>query len=119
MESSFTSPGLILASNQAILEAQRAIALAKLFSTDFSAELQGVGKTLSVPVFSGDATVFDETSNDYETTDGSIVPVKVSLDTVVKVTYRLDQQDLLELDRSSTSRNCGIAGGRSRASSRS
>ena len=112
MASSFTSPGLILASNQAILEAQRAIALAKLFSTDFSGELMGVGKTLSVPVFSGEATVFDETSNDYETTDGSIVPVKVSLDTVVKVTYRLDQKDLLELDRSSTSRNCGIAGGR-------
>ena len=112
MASSFTSPGLILASNQAIMEAQRAIALAKLFSTDFSAELQGVGKTLAVPVFSGSATVFDETSNDYETTDGSIVPVKVSLDTVVKVTYSLAQQDLLELDKSSTARNCGIAGGR-------
>ena len=112
MASSFTSPGLILASNQAIMEAQRAVALARLFSTDFSAELQGVGKTLSVPVFSGGATVFDEASNDYETTDGSIVPVRVSLDTVVKVTYSLDQKDLLELDRSSTARNCGIAGGR-------
>lgn len=112
MASSFTSPGLILASNQAIMEAQRAIALARLFSTDFSAELQGIGKTLSVPVFSGDATVFDEASNDYETTDGSIVHVKVSLDTVVKVTYKLSQEDLLELDRSSTARNCGIAGGR-------
>ena len=52
----FTSPGLILASNQAIMEAQRAIAFAKMFSTDFSAELQGVGKTIAVPVFSGDAT---------------------------------------------------------------
>lgn len=112
MASSFTSPGLILASNQAIMEAQRAVALARLFSTDFSAELQGVGRTLSVPVFSGAATVFDEATNDYETTDGSIVPVKVSLDTVVKVTYSLSQQDLLELDRSSTARNCGIAGGR-------
>lgn len=112
MASSFTSPGLILASNQAIMEAQRAIALAKLFSTDFSAELQGVGKTLSVPVFSGSATVFNEASNDYETTDGSIVPVKVSLDTIVKVTYKLAQEDLLELDKSSTARNCGIAGGR-------
>ena len=53
---SLTSPGLILASNKAIMEAQRAIALASLFSTDFSAELQGEGKTVSVPVFSGDAT---------------------------------------------------------------
>ena len=59
----FTSPGLILASNQAIMEAQRAIAFAKMFSTDFSAELQGVGKTIAVPVFSGNATEFNETSN--------------------------------------------------------
>lgn len=111
MATSFTSPGLILASNAAIMEAQRGIALAKLFSTDFSAELQGVGKTLAVPVFSGDATVFSD-SNDFETTDGSIIPVKVSLDTLVKVTYKVGQDDLLELDRSSTSRNCGVAGGR-------
>lgn len=107
-----TSPGLVLASNQAIIEAQRAIAFAKLFATDFSADLQDIGKTVAVPVFSGDATVFNETSNDYETTDGSIIPVNVSLDTLVKVTFKLSQNDLLELDRSSTSRNCGIAGGR-------
>lgn len=111
MATSFTSPGLILASNAAIMEAQRGIALAKLFSTDFSAELQGVGKTVAVPVFSGDATVFSD-SNDFETTDGSIIPVKVSLDTLVKVTYKVGQDDLLELDRSSASRNCGVAGGR-------
>lgn len=110
---SLTSPGLILASNKAIMEAQRAIAFAKLFSTDFSAELQGVGKTVSVPVFSGDATVFNEsTPNDFETTDGSIIPVQVTLDTLVKVTFSLGVADLLEVDKSSTSRNCGIAGGR-------
>ncbi len=110
---SLTSPGLILASNKAIMEAQRAIALATLFSTDFSAELQGEGKTVSVPVFSGDATVFNEsTPNDFETTDGSIIPVQVTLDTLVKVTYSLGTADLLEVNKTSTSRNCGIAGGR-------
>ena len=112
MASSLTSPGLILASNTAIMEAQRGIAFAKHFSTDFSAELQGVGKTVAVPVFSGDATVFNEASNDYETTDGAIIPVNVTLDQLVKVTYKLGQSDLLEIDKSSTSRNCGVAGGR-------
>lgn len=109
---SLTSPGLILASNQAIMESQRGIALAKHFTTDFSAELQGVGKTIAVPVFSGNATTFNESNNDFETTDGSIIPVNVSLTELVKVTFKLGVMDLLEVDKSSTSRNCGIAGGR-------
>jgi hypothetical protein len=112
MPSSFTSPGLVLASNKAIMEAQRGIAFAKHFATDFSAELQGIGKTVSVPVFSGSGTVFNESTNDYETTDGSIIPVNVTLDTIVKATFKIKQADLLEINKSSTSRNCGIAGGR-------
>ena len=112
MSDSLTSPGLILASNKAIMEAQRGIAFVKNFATDFSAELQGIGKTIKVPVFSGDATVYADADNDFETTDGSIIPVGVTLDTLVKVTYSLGMMDLLEVDKSSTSRNCGIAGGR-------
>lgn len=112
MATSLTSPGLILGSSKALMETQRAIALAKLFTTDFSSELQGEGKTLKVPVFSGDATVYNETSNDFETTDGSIIPATITLDTLVKVTYKLGMTDLLEVDKSATSRNCGIAGGR-------
>ena len=112
MSDSLTSPGLILASNKAIMEAQRGIAFVKNFATDFSAELQGIGKTIKVPVFSGDATVYADADNDFETTDGSIIPVDVTLDTLVKVTYSLGMMDLLEVDKSSTSRNCGIAGGR-------
>ena len=112
MSDSLTSPGLILASNKAIMEAQRGIAFVKNFATDFSAELQGIGKTIKVPVFSGDATVYADAGNDFETTDGSIIPVGVTLDTLVKVTYSLGVMDLLEVDKSSTSRNCGIAGGR-------
>ena len=112
MATSLTSPGLILGSSKALMETQRAIALAKLFTTDFSSELQGEGKTLKVPVFSGDATVYNESSNDFETTDGSIIPATITLDTLVKVTYKLGMPDLLEVDKSATSRNCGIAGGR-------
>ena len=112
MADSLTSPGLILASNKAIMEAQRGIAFVKNFATDFSAELQGIGKTIKVPVFSGDATVYSETAgsvNDFETTDGAIIPVGVTLDTIVKVTYSLGIWDLTEVNKSSTSRNCGIA----------
>lgn len=115
MADSLTSPGLILASNKAIMEAQRGIAFVKNFSTDFSEELQGEGKTVKVPVFSGDATVYSETAgavNDFETTDGAIIPVSVALDTIVKVTYSLGIWDLTEVNKSSTSRNCGIAAGR-------
>lgn len=112
MATSLTSPGLILGSSKALMETQRAIALAKLFTTDFSSELQGEGKTLKVPVFSGDATVYNESSNDFETTDGSIIPATITLDTLVKVTYKLGMTDLLEVNKSATSRNCGIAGGR-------
>ena len=112
MATSLTSPGLVLGSSKALMEAQRAIAFAKLFSTDFSSEMQGLGKTLSVPVFSGDATSYSDDSNDFETTDGSIIPVQVTLDTLVKVTYKLGMTDLLEIDKSATTRNCGIAGGR-------
>ncbi len=112
MATSLTSPGLVLASNKAIMEAQRALAFAKQFTTDFSAELQSVGKTISVPVFSGDATAYDESTNDFETTDGAIIPLQVTLDTLVKVTYSLGMTDLLEVDKTSTSRNCGVAGGR-------
>lgn len=112
MATSLTSPGLILGSSKAIMETRRALALARLFTTDFSSEVQGEGKTLKVPVFSGAATVFNESSNDFETTDGSIIPATVTLDQLVKVTYKIGQSDLLEVDRSSTSRNCGIAGGR-------
>lgn len=110
--SSLTSPGLILGSNKAIMEAQRGIAFVKNFATDFSEELQGEGKTVKVPVFSGNATVFNETNNDFETTDGSIIPASVTLDTLVKVTYSIGVADLLEINKSATSRNCGIAGGR-------
>lgn len=115
MADSLTSPGLILASNKAIMEAQRGIAFVKNFATDFSSELQGEGKAVKVPVFSGDATVYSEAAgsvNDFETTDGSIIPVSVTLDTIVKVTYSLGIWDLTEIDKSSTSRNCGIAAGR-------
>jgi len=115
MASSITNPNLVIASDKAIMEAQRGIALASLFTTDFSAEMKGVGSTISIPVFSGDASEYSETSgseNDFETVDAASIPVNVALDHLVKVTFKIGMKDLTEINKSGTFRNAGIAGGR-------
>ena len=106
------NPGLVVASNKAIIQAQRAIQLASLFTTDFSPELKGETESVSVDVYSGNASTFDASSNDYENTDGKIIPVKVALDTVIKATFKISQKDLNQIDKSSKYRNCGVAAGR-------
>ncbi len=106
------NPGLVVASNKAIIQAQRAIQLASLFTTDFSPELKGENESVSVDVYSGNASTFDPTSNDYENTDGKIIPVKVSLSEVIKATFKISQKDLNQIDKSSKYRNCGVAAGR-------
>lgn len=115
MASSITNPNLVIASDKAIMEAQRGIALATLFTTDFSAEMKGVGSTISVPVFSGDATEYSEDSeavNDFETVDLASKPVNVALDHIVKATFKVGLADLTEINKAGTFRNAGIAGGR-------
>ena len=115
MASSITNPNLVIASEQAIMESQRGIAFAKQFTTDFSGEMKGIGSTISVPVFSGDADEYSEEQesvNDFETTDGSIIPVNVALSNLVKVTYKIGMKDLTDINKAATFRNAGIAGGR-------
>ena len=106
------NPGLVVASNKAIIQAQRAIQLASLFTTDFSSELKAENEYVSVDVYSGNASTFNSTSNDYENTDGKIIPVKVSLTDVIKATFKISQVDLNQIDKSSKYRNCGVAAGR-------
>ena len=106
------NPGLVIASNKAIIQAQRAIQLASLFTTDFSAELKGENESVSVDVYSGNASTFIPSTNDYENTDGKIIPVKVSLTDVIKATFKISQKDLNQIDKSSKYRNCGVAAGR-------
>ena len=72
------NPGLVVASNKAIIQAQRAIQLASLFTTDFSPELAAERETISIDVYSGNASTFNSTSNDYENTDGKIILVPVN-----------------------------------------
>lgn len=113
MDSSMlVSPGLVVASNKAIIQAQRAIQLASLFTTDFSGETREEGATVSVDVYSGNASKFNAASNNYEKTDGKIIPVKVSLDNVIKATFKISQKDLNDINKSSKYRNCGVAAGR-------
>lgn len=106
------NPGLVVASNKAIIQAQRAIQLASLFTTDFSAELKAENEYVSVDVYSGNASTFNASSNDYENTDGKIIPVKVGLTDVIKATFKISQVDLNQIDKSSKYRNCGVAAGR-------
>jgi len=106
------NPGLVVASNKAIIQAQRAIQLASLFTTDFSSELKAENEYVSVDVYSGNASTFNSTSNDYENTDGKIIPVKVGLTDVIKATFKISQVDLNQIDKSSKYRNCGVAAGR-------
>ena len=113
MDSSMlVSPGLVVASNKAIIQAQRAIQLASLFTTDFSGETKEEGATVSVDVYSGNASKFNASTNNYEKTDGKIIPVKVSLNDVIKATFKITQKDLNDINKSSKYRNCGVAAGR-------
>lgn len=113
MESSIqVQAGLAVANNQAFIQAKRAVQLASLFTTDFSGKGEEEGKTVVVDVYSGNASVFNPTTNDYEHVDGKIIPVRVSLDTVVKATFKITQADLNDINKTSKFRNCGIAGGR-------
>lgn len=113
MDSSIVvNPGLVVASQKAIIQAQRAIQLASLFTTDFSAEQKENNATISVDVYSGNASIFVPGTNNYAKTDGKIIPVKVDLDKVIKATFTITQKDLNSIDKSSKFRNCGIAAGR-------
>lgn len=113
MDSSIqVNPGLTIASNKAIIQAQRAIQLASLFTTDFSGELKGENETISVDVYSGNASVWNHDTNDYEKVDGKIIPVKLSLTDVIKATFKITQYDLNHIDKSSKFRNCGVSAGR-------
>ena len=106
------NPGLVVASNKAIIQAQRAIQLASLFTTDFSPELAKERETISIDVYSGNASTFSPTTNDYENTDGKIIPVDLKLTDVIKATFKISQADLNQIDKSSKYRNCGTAAGR-------
>lgn len=111
--SSVTTPGLIFASNKAIIAARKYIAKARMFSTDFSADAVQPGTTLKVPVYNGaPATEFNAETNNYEKVDGSVTWASITFDHHYKSTFEITDKQMLEFNASSFWANCGEAQGR-------
>lgn len=88
MASSLTSPSLVFAAEKAIIATRRALAKAKMFSNDFSADAVQPGSTMKVPVFTpSTASAFSVASNNYETVDGSVAYQSVTFANHVKNTF--------------------------------
>lgn len=94
MASSLTSPALVFSAERAIVAAHPAIAKARVFATDFSADAAQPGSTMKVPVFTpGTASQFDASTNNYATTDGSVVYASVTFDNHPKHTFSFADTD--------------------------
>ena len=88
MASSLTSPALVFSAERAIVAAHPAIAKARVFATDFSADAVQPGSTMKVPVFTpSTASAFSVASNNYETVDGSVAYQSVTFSNHVKNTF--------------------------------
>ena len=94
MASSLTSPALVFSAERAIIAAHPAIAKARVFATDFSADAAQPGSTMKVPVFTpGTASQFDASTNNYATTDGSVVYASVTFANHPKHTFSFADTD--------------------------
>lgn len=99
MASSITNPALSFCADTAIVAARPALAMVGLFATDFSHEAVKPGTTMKIPVFTPDAAAaFNKTSNNYETTDGSVTFADVTFDKHLKHTFSFDDTDMNEVN---------------------
>ncbi|MBP5787548.1 MAG: hypothetical protein J6Y19_07020 [Kiritimatiellae bacterium] len=100
MSTSLTDPQLVFAANKALIAAAPAIAKVKNFATDFSQEAAQPGDTLTIEVFdSAAATQYDESSNNYGTTNGSVTGVQVTFAYHPKKTYSYNPLDTLKVNK--------------------
>ena len=98
MASSLTSPALVFSAERAIVAAHPAIAKAKVFATDFSADAAQPGSTMKVPVFTPNAAAqFDASSNNYGDVDGTLTYASVTFANHVKNTFGFSDKDFLEI----------------------
>lgn len=112
MATSLTSPALVFAADKAIIACRKALAKAQLFCTDFSAEATQPGSTLKIPVFTpGAATDFNASTNNYESTDGSVSFASIAFDHHVKNTFQFDDKDFTLVNGSAFWANAGRASG--------
>lgn len=74
--SSLTSPGLIKATNDALIKIVPELNMLKLFSWDCSDQFADYGNTVKVPIVNGgtagEFSITGSTINDYETVTGSV-----------------------------------------------
>ena len=112
MATSLASPALVFAADKAIIAARKALAKAALFATDFSADAAQPGSTLKIPLFTpGAAAAFNATSNNYETTDGSVTFAAMAFDHHVKNTFQFDDKDFTLVNGTNFWANAGRASG--------
>lgn len=98
MDYSMTSPGVIRTANEALVGITPEINLLREFATDFSSEFVEPGFVVKVPIATvpNGISAFNETTNDYETKDGSLTFEPVTLSTQIKSTFTFKGSDLLE-----------------------
>ena len=95
--SSLTSPGLIKAANEALVKAAPELNSARLFAYDMSPDFSDYGLVVKVPIVaSGSISAFNESTNDYENSDGTISWATVTLSCQPKSTFDFSGKDILE-----------------------
>lgn len=96
------SPGLIKATNDALVAIGPDINVAQLFATDFSSDFADYGTTVKVPIAAATAAELclnpgqGETLNDYETDSGSVTYASVVLNHQPKATFKSPKSDAFE-----------------------
>lgn len=112
MATSLTSPGLVFASDKAIIAARKHLEKLSLFTTNFSDEAAQPGTTLKVPVFAGSAVNFDPSnSHGYNDVEGTVKFASIAFDTHKKLTFGFQDKDKLLVDTDPFWSKCGIAAG--------
>ena len=112
MATSLTSPALVFSTDKAIIAARKALAKVAYFGTDFSADAVQPGTTMKIPVFKHDeASEFNASTNNYETTDGSVTYAAVTFDHHVKHTFQFDDKDFTLVNGTNFWANAGRASG--------
>lgn len=113
IETSLVSPELVFAANTAILKAQRAIAKLSMFATDFTADAAQYGSTMMVQFFDdGEASEYDEATNNYGDADGSTSFIPVKFRNHPKKSFKFGPQDFINVNGTKFWENSGTAAGR-------
>lgn len=93
-----TSPGIIKASNEALVAVQPAINMIKEFAFDCSNEFATPGTTVKIPVVSsGSLSAFSDADNDFEDADGTMNWETIELTSTVKSTFEIPRTAKLDM----------------------